>query len=395
MEISGRILSLMMGASVAGLALCDAAKAQETIKLGLSTALSGAGAIFGTGSEFMCKKAAREIAAAGGVKVGGKTYNFECLAYDNKYTAAEGTRVAQTLLNRDGVKFISGAFGAAPVQALQALAERQGVIVFTSAWSVSIKGPKFPLTFTECNTLVEIVPPLARFVLKAHPGVKTVAILNTNDATGKETEAISRKEWEKSGIKVLSSDFYERGTTEFQPLALRIASLKPDMVDLGANPPPDAGAVFRELSVLGWSGVKVMPGGSGADGLKATGGAAVEGVYMGAALTFEGPNVSEHQKSVNNEARTAIGESLNTTHVGNYDAVYAIKAGIEKAQSVDPIQVARILPSVKFRTFYGGEARFGGEETYGSPQQMLLPVLITQIKQGSPIELARISPAGL
>src|SRR4051812_2422336 len=81
----GTALSLTVGFS--------GAHAQETIKLGLSVPLSGAGAVWGKGSEFMCKKAAQEVNQAGGVKAKGKTYNFECLAYDNKYNAAEGTRV--------------------------------------------------------------------------------------------------------------------------------------------------------------------------------------------------------------------------------------------------------------------------------------------------------------
>src|SRR3954468_7132955 len=152
----GTALSLTVG--------FGSAHAQETIKLGLSVPLSGAGAVWGKGSEFMCKKAAEEITKAGGVKAEGKTYNFECLAYDNKYNAAEGTRVAQPLLNRDGVKIIGGSLGTAPVQALQSMTERQGVVMFTTAWGPSVKGPKFPLTFTQMNTPFEILPSLIRFV---------------------------------------------------------------------------------------------------------------------------------------------------------------------------------------------------------------------------------------
>ena len=50
----------------------NAASANENIKLGLSVPLSGAGANWGKGAEWLCKEAATEIANAGGVKVGGK-----------------------------------------------------------------------------------------------------------------------------------------------------------------------------------------------------------------------------------------------------------------------------------------------------------------------------------
>jgi branched-chain amino acid transport system substrate-binding protein len=62
---------------------------------------------------------------------------------------------------------------------------------------------------------------------------------------------------------------------------------------------------------------------------------------------------------------------------------------MEKAQSVDPKAVAKALPSVTFDSFYG-KSGFGGAATYGSPQQMLLPVIVTQLKDGKLVEVARI-----
>ncbi len=377
-------LGLVSGAGAAG--------AQETIKLGLSIPLSGTGAIWGKGSEFMCKKAAQEIAQAGGVKVDGKTYNFECIAYDNKYNAAEGTKVAQTLLNREGVKYIAGSLGTAPVQALQSLSERQGVVLFTTAWGPSIKGPKFPLTFTQMNTPFEILPPLIRYIHEANPQAKSIVMLNPNDATGRDTEGVAKKVWTETGVKVLSSDFYERGTTEFQPIAARIASLKPDIVDLGGMPPADAGAVWKELDVLGWKGVKVVEVGTGIDGLKATGGNAIEGVYMGAAVSLDGDTATAKQKAVNEEVRAATGESLNAIQIGFYDAVYALKAGMEKAKSVDAKAVGAAMPEVTFTSFYGTPVDFYGLDTYGSRQQMRLPVIITQVQDGKLVEKSRIVP---
>jgi branched-chain amino acid transport system substrate-binding protein len=368
------------------------AYADEVIKLGLSVPLSGAAAVWGRGGEWACRKASSEIKASGGVRVKGKTYNFECIAYDSKFNSADGAKVAQTLLNRDGVKFIGGVIGTAPSEAIQALTERQGVLLFTGAWGAKYKGPEYPLTFTQINTPYEMLPTLIKYVTGAHPKAKTIVLLNANDATGRETEAISRPLWEKAGVKVLASDYCERGTTEFQPIAARLAALKPDIVDLGTLPPADAGRVFSELEVLGFRGVKVLEAGTGADGLKATGGTAIEGVYMGAAIPFEGPDVTGQQRKLNDEARAYLGESLNAPEVSFYDAAYAIKAGMEQAQSVDPKDVARVMSKVRFKTFYGGETGFGGKAIYGSDQQMALPVLVTQVENGKLVERARYRP---
>ena len=46
------------------------------------------------------------------------------------------------------------------------------------------------------------------------------------------------------------------------------------------------------------------------------------------------------------------------------------------------------MPKIVFDTSYGKTA-FGGEATYGSPQQMLIPVMITQIQDGKLVEVER------
>lgn len=379
-------MSIKAGFAIALFAAFTFAQA-ETIKLGMSIPLSGAGANWGKGSEWLCTKAAEEIKAAGGVKVKDTAYNFECIGYDNKYNAAEGAKVAQALVARDGVKYVAGSIGVAPVRALQSLTERKGVLLFTAAWGNSIKGPKFPLTFSQMNSVNEISDPMIAHVKKLHPEIKTVALLNPNDATGQETEKVARAAWERHGVKVLVSDWYERGTSEFQPIAAKLNSLKPDVVDLASTPPADAGLVFRELKALGWDGIKVVEVGTGADGLLATGKNAVDGTYLGAAVAVSSMN--PHQKELNDGVRKVTGEDINSVQIGMYDAVWALKAAMEKAQSVDPEQVAKVMPDVKFQSFFG-EVGFGGMDVYGSDQQMQLPVIITQIAGTTLKEVGRV-----
>ena len=240
------------------------AAAQQVIKLGISAPMSGAAAVWGQGQEWAAQQAAEKVNTEGGVTVGGKKYTFEIVAYDNKYNAADGTKVAQNLINRDKIKYVVGSIGTAPIQALQSLSERSGVLLFTSAWGKSVKGPQFPLTFTQSNTPFEILEPLYKYVLSKNPNAKTVAMINANDASGKEVEVVSQKVWASLGVKVLSSNWYERGTTQFQPIAAKLTEQKPDIIDLGVAPPGDAGIILKELGVLGWNGVKVLPVGTSA-----------------------------------------------------------------------------------------------------------------------------------
>jgi branched-chain amino acid transport system substrate-binding protein len=391
LKIRNAVLAI---AGAAALAAAPLVAAQETIKLGISAPMSGAAAIWGLGMEWLSKQAAQSINDAGGVKVGGKSYKFEVIALDNKYNAAEGTKVAQTLLNRDDIRYIVGSVGTAPVMALQSLSERKGALLFTTAWGSSIKGPKFPLTFTQINTPAEVIPPLYAYIKQQHPNIKTVAILNPNDATGKETEVVARKVWEVLGVKVVSSDWYERGTTEFQPIAAKMAGQKPDVIDLGTAPPPDAGVVFRETRVLGWNGVKVVAAGTSAEAMMKVGGDAVEGVFMGLSADYDGPQATETQRRLNKGLRAAVGEPINIVQIGGYDAIMALKAGMEAANSLDPKAIAAVLPKIVFETSYGKTA-FGAADTYGSAQHMLLPVIVTQVQKGKLVEVRREVPEEL
>ncbi|MEI8400733.1 MAG: ABC transporter substrate-binding protein [Alcaligenaceae bacterium] len=380
--------------ALSALASATSVQAQDTIKLGISAPMSGAAAVWGLGMEWTAKQAADKINLEGGVTVAGKKYKFEIVAYDNKYNAAEGTKVAQNLINRDKIKYIVGGIGTAPIQALQSLSERSGTLIFISAWGKSVKGPQFPLTFTQSNTPFEILDPLYKYVLTQHPKAKTVAILNANDASGKEVEVVAQKAWAALGVKVLSTNWYERGTTQFQPIAAKLTEQKPDIIDLGVAPPADAGIVLKELGVLGWNGVKVLPVGTSATQLAQIGGAAANGTYMGYAGDYSSSLSTPVQQILNQGMLAQYKEPLNPLQVSSYDSVYALKAAMESANSLDPKKIAEVLPTLIFETSYG-KTVFGSKAVYDSPQQMQVPVMITQVQDGKMVELTRLIPEEL
>lgn len=367
------------------------ALAQDTIVFGVSAPLSGAAAAWGIGTDWASQQAAKQINDAGGIKVGGKAYKVEVRSVDNKYTAGDGMKTAETLISRDKVKIFTQSVGTAPVKAIQALTERENILLFTSAWGRSVKGPNFPLTFTIINTPDEVLAPIYATVKQRHPEVKTVLLLNPNDASGQDTAKDATKFWALAGIKVLDSLYFERSTTEFQPIATKIGTQKPDIVDLGGTPPANAGTVLKELEVQGWKGVKVIGAGTGADVLVRTGGAAANGTYMGLAADFDGPTATDIQRKLNAGAKQALKESLNVIHMGGYDGVMAAKAGIEAANSLDPKKIAEALPKAVFDISYG-KAAFGSKDVYGTPQQLLIPIVVTQIQDGKTVEVVRIVP---
>ncbi|MDX2155113.1 MAG: ABC transporter substrate-binding protein [Hyphomicrobiaceae bacterium] len=381
--VVGGALALMLGAT--------ASRAQDTIIFGVSVPLSGAAASWGIGTDWAAQQAAKDINAAGGIKMGGKSYKVEVRSVDNKYTAGDGAKTAETLISRDKVKIFTQSVGTAPVKAIQSLTERENVLLFTSAWGRTVKGKDFPLTFTIINTPDEVLKPIYSTVKQRHAQAKTVVLLNPNDASGQDTAKDSRRFWEELGIKVVGSHFFERSTTEFQPIATKIAADKSDILDMSATPPANAGSILKELSVLGWKGVKVIGAGTGADVLVRTAGADADGTYMGLAADFDGPSATPKQRELNAGAKKALNESLNVIHMGGYDGVMAAKAGIEAAGAIDAKKIAEVLPKTIFDISYG-KTTFGSKDIYGTPQQMLIPIVVTQIQGGKAVEVVRILP---
>ena len=77
----------------------------------------------------------------------------------------------------------------------------------------------------------------------------------------------------------------------------------------------------------------------------------------------------------------------------NGQAVAVTPADTVRDRLDDP-QVAAVMADVSFTSFYGSKVDFYGTDTYGSRQQMRLPVTITQVKDGNLVEKTRLVPSG-
>lgn len=382
-------------ATVLPLAACGgdggSGSAEDVVVFGISAPMSGDAAGWGTASKWLAQAAADEINEAGGIETDDGPITIEIAAQDNEYTAAGGARAGQALLSRDKADMISFSVGTAPVQALQSMTEKQKVPMMTSAWGKDLKGPDFPYTFTVINTPFEVLNPLAEYVLETEGDIETIALLGVNDATGIQSEEVAQEVWTNLGVEVASSDFYEHGTTEFAPIATKLLQGDPDAIDLTTVTPGPAGLLLQAMRDQGWDGVTLLSAGTGGQAFVDAAGGAAEGVYMGLAADFSDENATEKQQELQAGLEEATGEDLNGVTIGAYDGVVALAAAIEEAGSIDSEAVREALTSVTFESSWGTSA-FGGEEVYGSKQQILTPMVVTQVQDGKIVEQDRLIP---
>ena len=65
--------------------------------------------------------------------------------------------------------------------------------------------------------------------------------------------------------------------------------------------------------------------------------------------TFDSATNSEYQKKMNAEVKAQIGEAISMATIGCYDSVYMLKAAAEKAQSMEPKDIAAAMPTIKVK----------------------------------------------
>src|SRR5499433_3848901 len=92
--------------------------ADNVIKFGISTPLSGPAAPWGIPHKQAMELVFDEVNEKGGLEVGGKKYKLEVVAYDHKYVIAEGVATVNRLIAKDGVKYIS-VLGGSVVKAVE------------------------------------------------------------------------------------------------------------------------------------------------------------------------------------------------------------------------------------------------------------------------------------
>lgn len=385
------LLAAALPLSACGSASSTASGGDGVVVFGVSAPMSGDAASWGTASKWLAQKAADDINSAGGIQTDGGKVTVKIAAEDNEYTAAGGARAAQALLTRDKANMIAFSVGTAPVQALQAITEKQQIPMMTSAWGKELKGTDFPYTFTVINTPFEVLQPLAKYVLDAEGGFNSIALIGVNDSTGTQTEEVAQQVWADLGVDVVSSDFYERTTTEFAPIATKLLQRNPDAIDLTTVTPGAAALLLQAMQDQGWNGVTLLSAGTGGQAFVDASGGAAEGVYMGLAADFSSDAATAKQQELQAGLSKATGEDLNGVTIGAYDGVKALAAAIEKAGNTDGPAVQAAMTSMTFDSSWGLSA-FGGEDVYGSKQQILTPMIVTQVENGKIVERERIIP---
>ena len=367
------------------LAFAASASAQGTIKIGAITSLSGRFATFGQMQQAGFKVAIEEINAKGGVN----GQKLELLLQDDASDTNKALSAAENLVNQH-VPLILGAYASGITKPLSQYMNRVKVpLLNTTSVDETITKPGNPYTFRVTNQSSVYTRSLIEQLGKMQ-GLKTVAVLTSNDAFGKSVMNDVSSLLPKSGYQLIGKDTYDQGLTDFRPILNRYKAANPDVV-IFASYEQDAVALAKQVKEVGLA-PKIIAG-------IATG-FALPDFLKGAGSSAEGFLVTmvwnqdvKYPGAQNLYARLkkALGGEEPSQHAAqSYAGMLAAAEAIRLAGSTDPAKVRDALTKVKLNTAFGPVSfkNYGGYQNQNS-----VVGLITQVQSGKFVTVAPATAA--
>jgi len=372
-----------------------AAAAEKTLEIGVLGPLSGGAASYGVELVRAAEIRTDEINKAGGLKVGGDVYKIKLVTYDHKASAADAATAANKLIFQDKVKYIIGNAVGATCNAVQTVSEPQKVLFAFVCWGTNNLGPDKPYSFRSMLSQWEVAEPFYRWIKDKHPAIKKIAIISPNDTSGLDTNTAVVKAVKSLGLELVAEETYERGTKDFYPILNKILAKKPDLLDVAASPPGEAGLILKQAHELGFKGAKGWTAGTNPASLVSISGPeAAEHLWSPLNINVKSDFVDAKVRKFGDEYEKRYKEVPGAIAVANYAAFDVITKAMQEAGSVDTDKVLAALTSRPYDTVWGRLA-IGAKETYGIDRQFLYPMVISEIRSGKSVDIEQVLPAAL
>lgn len=351
-------------------ALAMPASAQETLKLGSIFALSGPNASIGKEALGGTQYAVEKLNKAGGVEIGGKKYKLELVNVDDESKTERSVAAAEKLVTQDNVPVIFTPASSTTTLAVLPIAEKNKRIAMSFvAAAPQVVAPEFKYSFRTTLTSIMNVSPSVEYLIK-EKGAKSIAYLGRNDDWGRASAQAIAAKANELGAKVVVSEFFDTGSTDFYGLLTKVRAANPDAV-IGAAFIEDGVSMlkqYRELQMkpafLSVAVIWASPTFINAAG------PALDGVYISTGPTTA---VSSELTAFKDEFKTATGGEALPFGITGYDNVMIVVEAMKKAGTTDPEKVAATLRNFEHK---------GLLQTYkfNNSQQSQVVINVNQIK---------------
>src|SRR3954465_1463474 len=253
-KMCGNALRAFVAAFVVGLLALSGASAQSgnPIRIGLSLALTGAGAapskVINTALDIWRE----DINAKGGLL--GRP--VELVIYDDQSTPANVPGIYTKLITVDKVDLLLGPYGTNFVApAMPTIIQNKKLTISFTAIGINRQ-----FNYDKYFSMVSVGPDgvnafsIGMFDLAAqqNPRPETVAILAADAEFAQSAAQGARDQIKKHGFKLVYDQSYPPSTTDFGPVVRAVQATNPDIVFIGAYPPDNVG-IIRAANEIGLS----------------------------------------------------------------------------------------------------------------------------------------------
>jgi branched-chain amino acid transport system substrate-binding protein len=237
--------AFLCGLTMGALAAPRAVDAQPPIRIGATLALTGGFEAQGHNQLRGYELCVKHLNDKGGV-LGRK---LEVVHYDDRSDPATAVRLYEKLITQDKVDLVLGPYSSHITDAVADVSERYKrpmVAPTANVTSLYRKGRTF---------IFSVLPPAELYLeglieLAARKGLKTVALLNLDDAFGRAVTQGTIELAKKKGLQVAFVAAYPVGTADFSTILAKVRAASPDVLGGATHVFEDAVAITRQLKAL-------------------------------------------------------------------------------------------------------------------------------------------------
>ena len=309
------------------------------ISIGLVYPITGRLAPTGVTMQNGFELALQEINSA---QLGDARLNF--ITEDDRGTAEAAVEAFNKLIHQDGVSVIIGPTTSSAAQEAFPIAQENQVVAFSPTSAASGLSAIGDFIFRVTLTSDAHIPKSVR-TTQAKLGYQRVAIIHDEiDLVSQSGANAFREALIESGVKILTTETFQTGDSDFLTQLTRIMEFNPDAIFIAALPLDIPGVMIqaRDLGIP-FSVPFIVPELS-IDDVQAAGSAA-EGLLSSASWMSTTPN-PRNQTFVKNY-RTKYGIEPNTWAAHSYATVYILAEAIANAQSTDSEAIRDAMADIK------------------------------------------------
>ncbi len=329
--------------------------AEDTITIGFTESQTGPLNVDSLGQSRGYQMWRDEINAAGGIKVGGKSYTVKFVSYDDQSVGGRVQQLYTRLINQDKAQFLFSPYSSGLTAPAAVISEQYGKIMINS-------GGAEEKPFEQGNKyLFMVITSASHYLsgavaaLKANNPHAKIAMVYSDDPFSKTVMTATKQQAEAAGLQVVMDESYAPSTTDFGPIVNKIISSNADAF-MGGGHYSDGATLARQMydqkANMKWVSILVAP----ADDKFAELGPPAMGVTVPSQWEVQvsykpqfGPTTPEFAKAFEDKFHAKADYHA----ASGYTDGMILQHAIEQAGSIDPEKVTAALNAIDVTTFFG------------------------------------------